>query len=334
MFDFEKMVWVWSLLAIAGIVGVYYYTLWLSAKRQKYFRKNVSPPDLKSFFSFSNKYLLYLVSFGLFATIALMNPQWGNRSDMVKVEKSDIVIALDISESMNASDIGPTRLEKAKKLIESIIIARKSDRIGLILFAGAAYLQMPLTTDYAAALMFARTANSNLAGTQGTAIGDAVNLAVKSTKDDKNTQKALIIITDGEDHDSEAIKAAKDAYENGWVIHAIGIGTLEGGNIPTVVEGREIIKLDDNGNAIISKLNPALIKDLAMAGGGKAYIYPSSTDVESELNNQLNKIQKRIIELKSIESRDSFFQLFLLGALVCMYLILVAEGSIKPLKKY
>lgn len=250
-----------------------------------------------------------------FLILALVNPQFGLKKEKVKVEKSDIVIALDISNSMNATDVSPSRLEKAKRFISQLINARKGDQIGLIFFAGGAYLQMPLTSDYAAADLFTKAANTEMAGTQGTAIGEAVQLAMKSVKEDN--QRALIILSDGEDHDENALSKAKDAVSKGWSIFSIGVGTDEGGFVPVIQEGREEFKTDEEGNPVKSVLNKDLLQSIATEGNGAFYMLTDGeNNIISDINTQIEKLQKRAVEVKSFTEYRSFYQYFLFAAIL------------------
>lgn len=243
---------------------------------------------------------------------AAANPQWGLKKEKVKVEKSDIFIALDISNSMNATDISPSRLEKAKRFIEILINERKGDQIGLILFAGGAYLQMPLTADYAAALMFTKSATTDMAGTQGTAIGEAIDLAQKSISGEDKAQRALLIISDGEDHDQDALDKAKDVVNDGWTIYTVGVGTTSGAFVPVMNNGREEFKMDDDGNPVRSIINTALLQGLADEGSGTYYaLEGNEMDIINNLNIQLEKLQKREVEIKSFTEFKSFYQYFL-----------------------
>ncbi|MBK8625540.1 MAG: VWA domain-containing protein [Saprospiraceae bacterium] len=262
------------------------------------------------------KFYLLLGSM-LFLILALVNPQFGLKKEKMKVERSDIIFALDISNSMNATDVSPTRLEKAKRFITQLINERKGDQIGLILFAGSAYLQMPLTTDYAAAVMFTKSANTEMAGTQGTAISEAIQLAMKSVKD--VNQRALIILSDGEDHDDEANSNIDEATSKGWTIFTIGIGTDQGGFVPVIAQGREEFKTDEKGDPVRSVVNKSLLKSLADKGNGQFYMLTESeSTIISDINMQLEKMQKRAIEIKSFSEYRSFYQYFLFIALVLL----------------
>ena len=265
-----------------------------------------------------------------FLILAWINPQYGLKKEKQKVEKSDIMIALDISNSMNATDISPSRMEKAKRLISEIIRARKGDQLGLILFAGGAYLQMPLTSDYAAAELFAKTANPGMAGTQGTAIGEAIDLATRSVKDDH--QRALIIFSDGEDHDDDALSKAGKAADAGWNIFTIGVGTTEGAFVPVVNEGREEYKMDDEGNPVKSAINESLLTDIADKGKGQYYrLDDNIPDIVADVNTQLEKMSKRTVEIKSFTEYRSFYQYFLAIALLLLMVYFFHDFKVKTI---
>jgi Ca-activated chloride channel family protein len=219
---------------------------------------------------------------------------------------------------MNATDISPSRLEKAKRFISQLIHERKGDQIGLILFAGGAYLQMPLTSDYAAADLFTKSANTEMAGTQGTSIGEAIRLAMRSVKEDN--QRALIILTDGEDHDDDALNVAGDATSRGWNIFTIAVGTEEGSFVPVVQQGREEFKIDESGNPVKSMVNYTLLQSLADKGNGLFYkLSDGESNIINDLNTQIERLQKRAIEVKSFTEYRSFYQYFLfLGIVFCL----------------
>jgi len=265
----------------------------------------------------------------LFLIFAALNPQWGLKKEKVKVEKSDIFFALDISTSMNAQDISPSRLEKSKRFIEQLINERKGDQLGLILFAGGAYLQMPLTSDYAAAQLFVRSASSEMAGTQGTVIGESIDLAMRSIKE-KN-QRALIILSDGEDHDEDAVNMAEKAAESDWNVFTVGVGSTEGSFVPVMNDGREEYKMDDEGNPVKSVLNQNLLKEIAENGKGSFYLLGNdNAGIISDLNTQLDKMQKRAVEVKSFTEYRSFYQYFLCIATI---ILLVEYFLVTKLKK-
>ncbi len=263
------------------------------------------------------KFLLLL--FGLSTLIiAWANPQWGTKREKVKQKSVDIFIALDISQSMMAEDIRPNRLERARKFSQQLVNTLKGNRMGIILFAGNAYLQMPLTTDYAAAQLFLRSANPNQAPTQGTAISDALDLAEQSFEEDNKQHKAIIIITDGETHDQETIQFAQEAAKNGLLIYTVGVGTPSGGLIPAVIGGREDYKRDQSGNPVRSALNEKMMQDLADVGNGNYFNLVSSNpdEVSESLKTSIDRMEKREFEARVFNEYESYFQYFIALAIL------------------
>jgi len=249
------------------------------------------------------------------------NPQWGTKREKAKRMSTDVFIALDISTSMLAEDTPPNRLERAKKLAEDLVEKLKGERTGVILFAGSAYLQMPLTTDYAAAELFLRSANTGLAGTQGTAIGDAVSLARRSFEEKDKSHKALVLITDGEDHDSKAVEQVQSAKEEGIILFTIGVGTPEGSFIPFNYGGGQDYKRDESGQPVRSKLNEEMLIDLAEKGGGAYFHISEGGKAVQALKERIGSLEKRGMEVRGFTGYESYFQYFLAAGL----LLLVAE---------
>jgi Ca-activated chloride channel family protein len=252
----------------------------------------------------------------LFSVIALTNPQWGEKKEEKKVERTDIYIALDISNSMNVTDIAPSRLEKAKKFVSDLILAQKNNRIGIIFFAGNAYLQMPLTLDYASALMYVKTVQTDMAPTQGSDIGQAIELSQKFNDVDSEGQRALIIVSDGEDHEKEAVTAAKEAAENGTIVFTVAVGTENGGIIPILSDEGEDVARDDDGEPAISKVDFQFLKSLAKAGNGKAYILTSPQNVIKDIGIQLENVKKQWAEMVSYSAFNSHFMIFIILAMI------------------
>lgn len=264
------------------------------------------------------RYIIYIAII-FWSVLAATNPQWGTKREKVKVEKADIFIALDISNSMNATDISPSRLERAKKFAESLIQSHKGDRIALIFFAGGAYLQMPLTADYAAALMFLRAANTSMAGTQGTDIEGALRIAQRASEGSKH-QKALILLTDGEEHDGDAIAAAKQIHAEGFSIFTIGVGTENGSLIPFSDQGIIRYKTDDEGNPVRSRINTEVLKALAEAGNGGYYLINEGESAVKAINSRLEGIRKNEMEIMSFTEYNSYFQYLLAPAIILLLL--------------
>jgi len=268
------------------------------------------------------KFILLLVGLS-FLIVGWANPQWGTKKEKVKRKSVDIFIALDISQSMMAEDIRPNRMERARRFAQNLVEKLKGDRLGIILFAGNAYMQMPLTTDYAAAQLFLRSANPSQAPAQGTAISEAIDLAEQSFEEDNKQHKAIIIISDGETHDQDALERAKTAAEEGLLIYSVGVGTPTGGFIPTVIGGRSDYKRDKTGNPVKTALNEQMMQDLSQAGGGFYFNLAASNvdELSSALRNSIDKMEKREFEARVFNEYESYFQYFIAAAI----LFLIAE---------
>lgn len=252
--------------------------------------------------------------------IGWANPQWGTKKEKVKRKSVDVFIALDISQSMMAEDIRPNRMERARNFAMRLVQELRGERIGTIIFAGNAYLQMPLTTDYAAAAIFIKSANPKMAASQGTAISDAIDLAERSFEEENKQHKVLIIISDGENHDQEALDRAKEANENGLLIFTVGVGTTGGGFIPTIIGGRPDFKRDQTGNPVRSSLNEDLLKDLATAGNGAYFSLTDSDQIGAALRDRIAMVEKREFEQRSFNEYESYFQYFIGMALILIFI--------------
>jgi Ca-activated chloride channel family protein len=263
-----------------------------------------------------------LLSFAwIFAVIALANPQSGAKLGQVKREGIDIFIALDVSNSMLAEDILPNRLERSRQSIIRLIDKLKGDRIGLIVFAGKAYVQLPLTTDYAAARLFLSTIRPDMIPIQGTAIAEALRLATASF-DVETRNKSIIIISDGEDHEPGALDATKEATASGIRVFTIGIGSPEGVPIPVYNQyGKQTgYRKDRQGNTIVTRLNETILQQIAATGNG-IYIRASNARTGlDQIHAELEKIEKSEIESKVFTEYNSHFQWFV-GLAIALLLI-------------
>jgi len=265
---------------------------------------------------------------------ALVDPQTGSKLEKVKRKGIELIIALDVSNSMMAQDIRPNRLERAKQAISRLIDRLEGDRIGLIVFAGKAYTQLPITSDYAAAKMFINTVNTGMVPTQGTAIGDAISLAAGSFGDNK-FNKAIVVITDGEDHQGGVLEQTEAVAKKGIAVYAIGMGLPDGAPIPLYNGDIQTgYKKDQQGNIIISKLDETLLQRIATLGKG---MYVRATNSETGLNqifDDINKIQKTEIESKQYSDYEDRFQYFVALALILLILdLFIFERKTKWLKK-
>jgi len=257
--------------------------------------------------------------------IGISNPQIGTKMEEVKREGVDLIIAIDLSYSMMAEDIKPNRLKRAKQAISNLINKLEGDRIGLIVFAGEAYVQLPITTDYSAAKLFLSTVNTTIVPTQGTEIAKAINLSIESFDMENGQNKAIIIITDGESHDENAIESAKKANEVGIFVHTLGMGLSKGGPIPIYNKygTRTDYRKDREGNTIISKLNENLLQQIANAGKGTYVRANNSKAGLSSLFAEINKMEKKEIGTMVFTNYKDRFQLFIGLALLILILDLI-----------
>jgi len=258
------------------------------------------------------------------------NPQFSNKKEKVKRKGVDVYLALDISRSMMAEDIAPNRLEKAKRFAQNLMEELAGNRIGLLYFAGNAYLQVPLTIDYSAAAVMLRSANPNLASSQGTAIGEAVDFAMRGFEVKDQQNKVLFIISDGESHDEGAIEKVKEARDNGMLIFTFGVGTTEGSLIPVTDNNRSNYKRDESGNPVKSRLNEEMMVQIAEAGGGTYFnLLENESKIFDTINSRIEKMQKQEFEQRSFTSFESYFQWLLLPA----FLLFLIEFLIPNKKK-
>lgn len=267
------------------------------------------------------KFVLYLVAIAALIT-GLANPQIGAKMEEVKREGVDLIVAIDLSNSMLSEDLQPSRLHRAKQSISRLIDRLEGDRIGLIVFAGDAYVQLPITTDYSAAKLFLSTISTNIVPTQGTAIGKALALSLESFDMEAPQNKAIIVITDGENHEDDAIKMAKEAQSKGVFVYTIGMGTIEGGPIPIKSRSDRIkgYRKDKQGKQIITKLNEVMLQNIAQAGNG-SYIRANSTETGlNALFEEINKMEKEEISSKVFTDYKDRFQLFIGLALFILIL--------------
>jgi Ca-activated chloride channel family protein len=304
---------------------------WRNKKIQQYGDKQLVKkliPDISNFKSWL-RFIVFCFAYGLLV-IGIADPQIGSKTEVVKREGVDIIIALDVSNSMKAEDIKPDRLERSKQSISRLIDKLQNDRIGIIVFAGKAYVQLPLTSDFGAAKLFLSTIDSDMIPTQGTAIGAAIRLATQSmdTKDTKH--KVLIIITDGENHEDDALAEAKKSSETGIIIHTIGMGSPEGAPIPVYNSNKVktgFLK-DQNGSPVVTKLDASMLELIAAAGKGKFVRASNSRDGLEVLLEEINKMEKKNFGTKIFTDYEDRFQYFL----VACFLLLVVELFISERK--
>jgi Ca-activated chloride channel family protein len=262
------------------------------------------------------KMLLFLI--GLLLLIAgLANPQWGSKAQAVKRKSIDIYIALDISQSMWAEDIAPNRLTQAQRLALQMVETLRGNRLGLIIFAGNAYLQVPLTTDYAAISLMIKSTQPDMIPLQGTAIGEAISIANRKTKEADSGNRVLILLSDGENHIPGAEDMARKAKSKGMRIYTIGVGSKEGSFVPYIFEGERAYKRDESGNPVVSKIDEGMLRRVARNGGGDYYRLNNNNDeIIDDLAVNLDKLEKREREQRIFKEYQSHFQIFIGLAIV------------------
>lgn len=274
-----------------------------------------------------------LVCLALTAIIfAIAGPRSGSKLKEVKRKGVEIMIALDVSNSMLAQDIKPSRLEKAKMAISKMVDKLRNDKIGLIVFAGDAYMQVPITTDYSATKMFLETINTDVVPKQGTAIGSAIDLAMNSFDPQSEKNKALIIITDGENHEGNAVEFAKEAFrKKGIFVHTIGIGSPEGKPIP--IQGRAEFKRNEQGQIIMSKLDETTLKQIAAAGRGSYIRAGNITAALDALFDEINQMEKQEFETEIYAEYEPQFEIPVAIALILLFIdLLILERKNRVLK--
>jgi len=296
MFNFEHREYLMLLLVVPVLIAL--YTVFLF-RRKKYIRTIGDPEIINSlipdYSRFRNilKFSLLLLSVTLII-LAIAGPRFGSKLTQVKHEGIDIIIALDVSNSMLAEDIKPNRLERAKQELSRLLDRLENDRVGLIVFAGNAYTQIPVTNDYLSAKMFLANISTEMVSRQGTAIGDAVELALRSFNPQSKAGKAILIISDGENHEGDVEDACKKAYEKGVRIYTIGMGLPQGVRIPAPGNNMYVrdYRRDRDGNFVITRLNEQMLKDIAEAGNGRYYRANSPDMGLNSMMAELNKMNK------------------------------------------
>ena len=327
------------LLAIIPVMVVLFVLLqfWKKRTQRKFadltLLKQLTPD--RSNFKSSLKLIFILLGIASL-TLALVNPKIGTKLETVKREGVDIVFAVDVSKSMLAEDIAPNRLEKAKRLVSEIINQLASDRIGIIAYAGQAFPQLPITTDYGAAKMFLQNMNTDMLSSQGTAIDQAIELASTYYDDEEQTNRVLFIISDGEDHsEGKVTNAVEDATNEGIRIFTIGVGKTQGAPIPLKRDGIvESLKKDNQGEVVISKLNEEVLQEIAEEGNGQYINGENTEEAVAIIKEQLNQMDKKEFEAKQFAEFKDQFQWFLGAGLLFLFLdIFVLDKKTKWLKK-
>ena len=328
---FEDPAYLWLLLLVPVLAAFWF----LMRQRQKSKLRKFGDlelvrqlmPDVSRWRS-AAKYGLLLGSLTLLI-VAFARPHWGSGTKTEKRTGIEIIIAMDISNSMRAEDVTPSRLDRAKMMVENLVDKFSNDKIGLIVFAGDAFVQLPMTSDYVSAKMFLSSIDPTMIGTQGTDIATAIDMAEHSFSQDEQVGKAIVVITDGEDHEGGAVEAAEDAKNRGMRVFVLGVGSTGGAPIPDPSSGKYMI--DETGNTVMSILNEDMCRQIAQAGGGSYIHVENGYAAQQQLNDELDKLSKKEITAEVYNSYDEYFVWFALGALVLLVLEVLLLERKNPL---
>ncbi|WP_297097294.1 VWA domain-containing protein [uncultured Draconibacterium sp.] len=336
MFRFGNIEYLWGLLIIP-LLTVFF--VWSRISRRRALKKFGQQEILGQLMPYSSgnrpvvKFIILMLALAFFI-VGIARPQFGSKLKTEKREGVELMIALDVSNSMMAEDIQPNRLERAKRAISRLVDRLKDDKIGLIVFAGDAYTQLPITTDYNSAKLFLNSVNTQIVPKQGTAIGAAIDLARKSFTPNGEANKAIVIITDGENHEDDALASAKAALDEGAIVHTIGMGLPSGSPIPVFRNGQTDYLKDRDGNVVVTKLNEQMLEQIAATGGG---IYVRANNAQVGLNalfDEINKMEKQEMETRTYSEYDDQFQYFFaVGLFLLLLEFVILERKNKYLKR-
>jgi Ca-activated chloride channel family protein len=329
MFHFQHIEYLWILAVVPLMILLYFFAIKQKKKTiQKIGDENLVKQLTKNYSSkkFLFKFILAVAAF-VFGTFALANLRKPQGSTVINRSGIDVMIALDVSKSMIANDVSPNRLERAKQIVSKIIDKLPDDRIGLVVFAGKAYLQMPLTIDHPAAKMYLSSITTDVVPTQGTVIADALKMCYSAFNASEKKYKSVVLISDGEDHDEGAIKMSKALAGEGIMINTVGIGSPEGSVIKDPETNED--KKDAEGNVVITKLNEDELRTIATNGNGIYQLFDNNTDeIAAMLNGQLKELGQRSLTENSSTNYENYFPWFLAVAL----LLLIAEFFMSEIK--
>ena len=332
MLRFEDPIYLWMLLIIPILV-LMRFIVWRKHKRN--LRKFGDPSLLKEMMPDVSKYRPTIKFCLLLSAITILifmiaRPQVGSKISHEKREGIEVLIALDISNSMLAQDVIPSRLEKSKLLIEDLVDHFTNDKVGLVVFAGDAFVQLPITNDYVSAKMFLQNINPSLITTQGTDLARAISLSQSCFTQREHIGRAIIVITDGEDHEGGALEAAREAYKKGINVFILGVGTSKGAPIP---DGNGGYLKDNSGQTVLSALNEQMCQQVAKAGNG-VYIHVDNTsDAQEKLNKELSKLQSGISDTVVYSEYNEQFQIFGIILLLLLIVETILLESRNPLFK-
>jgi len=318
MFRFAHIEFLWLLLVIPVMIGVH---IWMTHRKRRQLEAFGDPELLAELMPNASrirphvKFALQLLALTLLI-IGIARPQYGTKEQTVKRQGIELMMALDISNSMLAEDVAPNRLERAKQMLSKMVDQMVDDKLGLVVFAGDAFTQIPITCDYVSAKMYLQSITPDLIPAQGTAIGKAINTCVSSFgAEDTDKSRAIVIITDGENHEDDAKAAAQAAKERGIHVYVVGIGKPEGSPIP---DGRGSFKKDKQGQVVVSRLSEDMCREIASAGAGMYVRADNSNTATRALEKELDKLGKQEIETKVFTDYNEQYQSFVLLALLIL----------------
>ncbi len=322
MFRFENPEYLYLFIAMPFVVALY---IFLNIRKRNDVKKLGVLSTIKQMMpelSLKRSYLKFWLIFAALSSGILMiaRPQFGTKVENVERDGIELVIAIDVSNSMLARDVAPDRLTRAKQILSRIIDVRKNDKVALVVFAGEAFVQMPLTSDTQSTKLFLNSIDTNIVPVQGTVIGDAINLSMRSFSSDTDVDKAIVLITDAEDHEGNAYEAAKAAADAGITVNVIGIGSVEGSPIPESAYSDKF-KADEQGQIVLTKLNEQMAQEIALNGKGMYIQADNSNAAIKALEAELNELQAKKTSSLSYSEYDEKFILFAW----IMLLILIVE---------
>jgi len=308
MFRFEHREYIYLLALLPLILALFLLYMRRKKKAIKRFGDMDLIRPLMPELALRKQYLkcwILLFAAALFI-LTIAGPQFGSKTESVKKKGIEVMVCLDVSNSMLSNDVKPTRLEKSKQILSRLIDELKNDKIGLIVFAGDAFVQLPITSDFISAKMFLKSINPSMVSTQGTAIGTAIRLAQSSSfSSNENVGKTIILITDGENHEGNAVSSAEEAAVNGIVVNVLGVGSTKGGPIPT---SNGYLK-DREGNMILTRLDDKTAQEIALAGKGMYAQVDNTNEALKALLKQLRTMQQSDVETKVYSAYDEKYMI-------------------------